>query len=136
MSLYTVLMEKVAVILEDENAIRDSLCLLLKKDKFTTFSAEDGDKLLDIIRKLKSENKKIAVAVLDLINNIGKGGIDIIEEIKKIDGSIKALAVTGYDLQEYQEICINKGFDGIIEKPFDYKMLRKKIESIGVNLNE
>jgi CheY-like chemotaxis protein len=129
-------MEKFALILEDEPAIRDSLALLLKKDKFTTFSAEEGDALIDILRRLKSEQKKITVAVLDLINHFGKGGIDIIEEIKKIDGSIKTLAVTGYDLQEYQEICKLKGFDGVIEKPFDYKTLRKKIESIGVNLSE
>ena len=108
----------------------------MKKDKFICYSAEEGERLLEILKKLKSENKQITLALLDLINVIGKGGIEIIEEIKSLDKNIKAIAVTGYDLQEYEKLCRSKGFDGIIEKPFDYKTLRKKMESIGINLNE
>ncbi|MCX7990536.1 MAG: transporter substrate-binding domain-containing protein [Proteobacteria bacterium] len=113
------------LLVEDDSMIRESVVLMLKELGYDVLTAENGKEGLEVYRK----NKNISVVITDIIMP-EMSGIDMINEMCKINSSLKCLFMTGYSDAYFEgkiELSSNKN---IINKPFTINILLEKMNSL------
>jgi len=114
---------------EDEIAVRDSIVKLLEIVFNDIKLADNGQEALEIYK-----NNHIDLVITD-INMPKMNGIELIQEIKKINSDIPTLIISAHSDQKNMINAIKVGIDGFILKPihaeqfFDslYKVTKKAI---------
>jgi CheY-like chemotaxis protein len=100
------------LIVDDELGVRESLRQLLKP-YYEIHTAANGEEALNIIRE-----QKIHLITLDL--NMPKlSGIETLREIRKIDGEVPIIIITGYGTPQDEKEALLYGVKAFIPKPFD-----------------
>jgi DNA-binding response OmpR family regulator len=111
------------LVVDDEFAVRESLRMLLKS-YYKIFAAPDGEEALKILKE-----RKIDLITLDL--NMPKlSGIDTLREIRKIDGKVPVIIVTGFGTQKDEKEALLYGVRDFIPKPFNIKEIVSVIDRI------
>jgi len=108
----------IILVIDDEEAMRDSCSLILIKDGFRAETAENGQIGLDKLRELKP-----ALALIDL-KMPGLSGFEVLERIKDIDPGIIPIVITGYATVESAVEAMKKGAYDFLPKPFTPDELR------------
>ncbi|MBM3712221.1 MAG: response regulator, partial [Actinobacteria bacterium] len=85
-------MEKIAniLIIDDEEAIRDSCSQVLIKENYNVETAGNGETGLNKLREIKAD-----LALVDL-KMPGLGGIEVLKKIRDIDPNIITIVITGF----------------------------------------
>lgn len=109
--------EKKVLIVDDEDSIREVFELALKHKGYTVFSADSGEKALELLK-----HETIPVMFLD-INLPGINGIELCRKIIKKTPNTIAYAVTGYASTYKSSDCKAAGFDDYFAKPLPLKTL-------------
>jgi two-component system sensor histidine kinase/response regulator len=112
--------EKKALVLviDDEEAMRDSCSLILTKDGHKAETAADGMAGLEKIRELKPD-----IALIDL-KMPGISGFEVLEKIKEIDPQLIPIVITGYATVDSAVEAMKKGAYDFLPKPFTPEELR------------
>ena len=111
------------LIVDDELGVRVSLRILLKP-YYDIYTAPDGEAALNIIRE-----RKIHLITLDL--NMPKlSGIETLRAIRKIDGKVPVIIITGYGTQKDAEEALLYGVKDFIAKPFNTSKIITVINEI------
>ena len=111
------------LIVDDELGVRESLRILLKP-YYDIYTAPDGEAALNIIKE-----RKIHLITLDL--NMPKlSGIETLREIRKIDGEVPVIIITGYGTQKDAEEALLYGVKDFIAKPFNTSTIITMINGI------
>ena len=111
------------LIVDDELAVRESLRILLKP-YYEIYTASDGETALNIIKE-----RKIHLITLDL--NMPKlSGIETLREIRKIDGEVPVMIITGYGTQKDEREALLHGVKHFIAKPFNTNRIIAVINEI------
>jgi DNA-binding NtrC family response regulator len=118
------------LIVDDELGVRESLRMILKP-YYEIYTAPDGEAALNIIRE-----RKIDLITLDL--NMPKlSGIETLREIRKIDGEVPVVIITGYGTQRDEEEALLYGVKDFIAKPFNASKIITVInEMLGNGIEE
>ncbi len=130
------------LIIDDEKNICSSLTYALE-NQYTVFSATNPVNGLKIIN-----NEKINLVLLDL--RIGKmDGLEVLEEIKRIDKSIEVIMMTAYATIQSSVEAIKNGAFTYLTKPLnidelsvtiikalEYQALNEKVEHLNNELKE
>jgi two-component system sensor histidine kinase/response regulator len=106
------------LIIDDEDAMRDSCSMILTKDGFKAETAENGEIGLEKARELKP-----ALTLLDL-KMPGLSGFEVLEKLKDIDPQIIPIVITGYATVESAVEAMKKGAYDFLPKPFTPDELR------------
>src|SRR4030065_1911233 len=101
----------IILVIDDEEAMRDSCSLILSKDGLRAETAENGQVGLEKARELKP-----ALALIDL-KMPGLSGFEVLEKIKDIDPGIIPIVITGYATVDSAAEAINKGSDVSCPQP-------------------
>ena len=110
--------------MDDEFGVRESLRLILKDYYYEIFTAPDGEGALKIIKE-----RKIHLITLDL--NMPKlSGIETLREIRKIDGEVPVVIITGYGTQKDEKEALLHGVRDFIFKPFNTSKIISVIDGI------
>jgi two-component system response regulator (stage 0 sporulation protein F) len=97
---------------------------MLLKSSYEIYTAPDGEEALNIIRE-----RKIDLITLDL--NMPKlSGIETLREIRKIDGEVPVIIITGYGTQKDEEEALLYGVRDFIPKPFNISKITSVIDGI------
>jgi two-component system response regulator (stage 0 sporulation protein F) len=97
---------------------------MLLKSHYEIFTAQDGEEALEVLKK-----RKIDLITLDL--NMPKlSGIETLREIRKIDGEVPVVIITGYGTQKDEEEARQYGVTDFISKPFNIKNIISVIDRI------
>jgi two-component system cell cycle sensor histidine kinase/response regulator CckA len=102
------------LLVDDEEYVRDLASRFLEHAGYSVIAAADARMALDLYRKKRSN---ISLVILDLI--MPKiGGMQCLEELLKIEPSLKVLIASGYSDADNKEELIQAGAKGFVEKPF------------------
>jgi signal transduction histidine kinase len=110
------------LIIDDEEAIRDSCSQIIRKDGHVAETAEDGSKGLEKIRKVSPD-----MALIDL-KMPGINGIDVLRQVKEINPNIIPVVITGYASIESAVEAMKIGAYDYLPKPFAPGQLRMIIK--------
>ncbi len=111
------------LIVDDEFGVRESLRMILKP-YHEIYTAADGEAALKILKE-----RKIDLINLDL--NMPKlSGIETLREIRKIDGEVPVIIITGYGTQKDEKEALHYGVTDFISKPFNIKNIISVIDRI------
>jgi len=102
------------LIVDDEPLIRRGIITLLDFEKLNisdVYEAKNGQEGLDLFDRHRPQ-----IVLLD-INMPKKSGLQLAEEIKKIDESTRIAIITGYDYFDYAQIALKLGVDDYLLKP-------------------
>lgn len=106
------------IIIDDEESMRDSCTMILKKDGFETMTANNGEEGL---QKIKEAHPDIALIDLKMP---GISGLDVLDRIQEIDPGILPIVITGYATVESAVDAMKKGAYDFLPKPFTPEELR------------
>ncbi|MDY7019421.1 MAG: sigma-54 dependent transcriptional regulator [Chloroflexota bacterium] len=106
-------MKKIKILVVDDEAIvRESLCDWLSDLGYQLFSAENGPKALEIIKK-----EHPGIAITDLMMP-GMDGIELMRRAKEIQPNIEVVIITAYGSIPTAIAAMKEGAYDYIEKPF------------------
>ncbi len=106
------------LVIDDEESMRDSCCLILEREGFETDSAENG-----VIGLEKIEEDRPDFVIIDLkMPHIS--GQEVLEKIKESNPEIIPIVITGYATVESAVEAMKKGAYDFLPKPFTPEELR------------
>ena len=117
------------LLVEDEEAILEELGLFLQHlAPGGLFVAVDGEAAMELYRKHRPD-----IVITDL-EMPGRNGLEMIEEIRKIDPSQPVIVTTAHSDSTFLLKAIELQIDHYLLKPIDLSILEKKIEKIARRL--
>jgi two-component system, NtrC family, response regulator PilR len=111
-----------ALIVDDEETVREILAGFLESFGFEAVTAEDGEEALQIFKKTPFD---IVISDMMMPN---MGGMDLLNELKQIDPDVIFVLITGYPSMESAIEAIKKGARDYITKPFNIEEIKIKID--------
>jgi len=106
------------LVIDDERSMRDFLAIMLKKEGYQVFLAEDGKTALNSI------NKNVFDVVISDIRLPDTNGIEILKHCKKVSPETDFILITAYASTETAVEAVKMGASNYIYKPFDIDELR------------
>lgn len=110
------------LVIDDEKIIRERLKKLLDLDGHRTYTAEDGQKGLEIFHKEKPE-----IVLVD-IKMPGMDGIEVLKKIKEQAKVTEVIIITGHGGVDTAIQALREGAFGYIQKPIEYDELEIEIK--------
>jgi two-component system nitrogen regulation response regulator NtrX len=110
-------MSKRVLIVDDEASIRSSLEDLLSYEKYTTYTAEDGQSALDFI-----DGERIDLVLLD-IKMPGMDGLEVLQRIRQAQPFLPVVIISGHGTVATAVEATKLGAFDFIEKPIDLERL-------------
>ncbi|NTW52086.1 MAG: response regulator [Chlorobiaceae bacterium] len=104
------------LVIDDDPSVRKFIATTLKKENYTVIEAENGQ---EGVQKLLDE-KDIAIIITDLIMP-EKEGIETIMEVRKMNPSIKIMAISGggkVGPENFLLLADAVGANATLRKPF------------------
>lgn len=117
-------MAKRVLVIDDEAVIREGCERVLSRDGWEVLLACDGREGLDLAREHAGE---IDVVLLDL-KMPGPSGMEVLEELLKLDPSLPVVVITGYATVDSAVEAMKKGAYDFIPKPFTPDQLRLVVQ--------
>lgn len=114
------------LVVEDDNAVRDLTCSFLKHYGYTVYTAESGDKALQMCQDLQI---KIDLAVIDVIMP-GMSCKDLSSAIAKYFPQIKILFISGYTDEAITQQGVLEPDVAFLQKPFSSEALGQKVRQV------
>lgn len=113
------------LLVEDEQRIRELGRQVLESVGYHVLTAADGQEALVVYRAAG----RIDLVITDLVMP-NMGGEKLLQELRQIDPSIKALAITGYVTKDDLPQFLETGFIDVVRKPFDRDMLAEAVQNV------
>jgi PAS domain S-box-containing protein len=112
-----------ALIIDDEELVREALANILSEAGLQVLHAADGPSGIELFR---ARHEAIDVVLLDL-SMPGMNGEQVFYALQAIDATVPVLIISGYSEQEVMDRFVNKRLAGFIQKPFSVDSLLQKI---------
>jgi DNA-binding NtrC family response regulator len=106
------------MVVDDEQDIRDGSERILTRIGLRVLKASRGDEALEILAR-----ERVSIVLLDL-KMPGMDGMEVLEQIRKIDEAILVIVITGYATVETATEAMKLGAYDFISKPFEPDQLR------------
>lgn len=115
-------MKPLILLIDDDEDFISDFSILLKKD-FNFISALNGK---EGVRSIKEKNPD--VVLIDLMLESGESGLDVIDQIRKIDEDIPIIMITDYSSLDTAVDAVKRGAFNYINKTPNLKELKQIIE--------
>jgi two-component system KDP operon response regulator KdpE len=120
-------MKRTVMIVEDDEALRESLSSTLAAMGLTTLKVSSGDRCLEYLHK-KDNGLEVDVVLLDL-NMPGLGGISTCRRIREAFPLIGIIVLTVRDAEIDKISTLDAGADDYVTKPFQLGELFARIRA-------
>jgi len=102
-----------ALVVDDDEVFRSRLCRALAQRRWEAEAVPDGETALKFARERSPD-----LVLVDL-RMPGKGGLDVVQELRAIDSSMTIIVLTGYGSIPTAISAVKKGADHYLSKPAD-----------------
>ena len=118
------------LVMDDEEIIRDLAQLMLPRLGYEVEVACEGVEAIDLYKEARASGKPYDLAILDLTNKGGMGGMETIKRLFQIDPHVKAIISSGYSNDPVMGSFKQYGFCGALRKPFTMKRLEEVLDKV------
>jgi two-component system, response regulator RegA len=102
-----------ALVVDDDEVFRNRLCRALTLRKWEAEAVPDGQEALKVARDRSPD-----LVLVDL-RMPGRGGLDVVPELRALDSSMTIIVLTGYGSIPTAISAMKKGADHYLTKPAD-----------------
>jgi two-component system response regulator RegA len=113
-----------ALVVDDDEVFRDRLCRALSERRWEAETAPNGELALQLARDRSPD-----LVLVDL-RMPGKGGLDVVQEMRTIDSSMTIIMLTGYGSIPTAISAMKKGADHYLSKPADADQILAVYENL------
>lgn len=111
------------LLVDDDEAVRDSICAVLDETRFSIDTAEDGHKALSLIKE-----KKYDLIIADIIMD-GMDGMELLRTLRKGQSKTPTICMSGNSVgSHFLETSRLMGVSATLQKPFSKDELLSAIE--------
>ncbi len=114
------------LLIEDDDAYRSSLALLLDTNGYHVVAAEDGPTAIEAFGDVRNQ---IELVILDVVLP-GMSGLQTFHELQRIDPDVPIVLMSGYEENRACESFPEFGVAGFIGKPTDTQNLKSVVRSV------
>ncbi len=118
------------LVMDDDETIREVVCMNLNSLGFTVESAKDGKEAIELYNKALKSGASYDLLILDLTVPGGMGGKETIKILKKINSEVKVIVSSGYSNDPIMSNYIDYGFSGTLIKPYDIDDLNNTVNHL------
>ncbi len=111
------------LIVDDDDAIRDSMQEFIERSGYTAFSAGSAEEAMELLAK-----EEVHVTITDIILP-GRDGLELTDYIKS-GYDIDVIVMTGYSGDYSYEEAINKGASDFVFKPVRFEELLLRLKRV------
>ncbi|MFK5922088.1 MAG: ATP-binding protein [Verrucomicrobiota bacterium] len=106
------------LVVDDQDAVRQSAQRLLEKLGYRTIAAADGQEAIDLYRQHARTAEPVSAVLLDMTLPGGLDGEEVKDEIRRMDGSARVIATSGWFDDGAENQLLNQGYVGVLPKPY------------------
>ncbi len=117
-------MTKQVTLVEDDEAVRESLCAILESWDYQVHDFEDGESLLEAGFPCGTNSILLDVRLP------GIDGISLLSKIRETDKTTPIMILTGHGDISMAVTALKNGAQDFIEKPYDDEDLVRRIENV------
>jgi len=118
------------LILDDEEIVRKVGIRILGKLGYKAEAFDEGNKAVARYRQTFGTPEAFDAVILDLTIPGGKGGQEVLAELKQINPNIRAVVSSGYSANPIVSNYSEYGFSASLPKPFDIKQASEVFYSL------
>jgi len=114
------------LLVDDDDLSRGAIHKMLERAGYSVESTHDGD---EVIRMYGQEAADLVITDLIMPD---KDGLEIIQELRRINPKVRILAISGggrVDANEYLAVARKFGAVEVLSKPFTKEDLRRAVET-------
>lgn len=115
------------LLMDDEQEILDSAGNVLRELGYQVEMARDGDEAIRLYQRAK---EPFDLVIVDLTIPAGIGGKEVINRLKEIDPSVKAIVASGYSNDPIIADFKRYGFCGALLKPYNIEELSRVLHKV------
>ncbi len=116
--------------MDDEASILTVSKIILERDGFEVVGCEDAESMLAEFCAARAEGRPFRAVLLDLNLPDGRGGVEVLPELKAIDPGVRAIAASGSTHCDEMDDFSKFGFVGALTKPFRMDQFAAEIHRI------
>ena len=116
--------------MDDETSIRDLGKRILEATGYAVEVAADGAAALKLYRMALKTKQPFDASVLDLTVPGGKGAVETVGEILKLDPEAKVIVTSGYSNAPAMSDYRGYGFAGVLTKPYTTDEISQALSEI------
>jgi len=113
------------LLVEDDEDVREIPTSILRDEGYEVFEAGDGEEAI----KLLKEHQPFDLLFTDVVLPGGMNGVEIAEETKRLQPSIKVLYTTGYAEDAFVSAGKQVSDDKLLSKPYRRAELLEKVQT-------
>ncbi|MDD3050238.1 MAG: PAS domain S-box protein, partial [Candidatus Cloacimonetes bacterium] len=106
------------LVMDDEKIVRETLSNMLILLGYTPVTADNGDVAVSLFREAYQSKNRFVAMICDMTIPGGKGGIETIAEIRKLDSNTPVFVASGYSSDPVMANPTKFGFTASMMKPF------------------
>ncbi|MCF6312079.1 MAG: ATP-binding protein [Verrucomicrobiales bacterium] len=106
------------LVVDDQDAVRQSAQRLLEKLGYRTIAAADGQQAIDLYRQHARTAEPVSAVLLDMTLPGGLDGEEVKDEIRRMDGSARVIATSGWFDDGAESQLLTQGYVGVLPKPY------------------
>jgi len=114
-------MKRSILIAEDEEAVRESICMYLSEEGYDCTAADNGRDAIEIIKQTRFD-----LVILDYLMP-GKDGLEVLKVIRKHAPDTKVIMTSSYFEWEKAYRAAGLGVSKFFLKPLDFEELRAEV---------
>ncbi len=116
------------LVMDDEEVVREIMAEMIGALGFIAICTKNGEEALAFFLEEIRAGRPLAGMILDLTVPVGKGGIEIIDEIRRHDPGIPVFVVSGYSGDPVLARPEEYGFTASLKKPFQMREFKEILE--------
>ena len=120
------------LLMDDERYIQEIEYLRMNTMGYQVFLANHGDEAIQIFKEAEEKGNQFQLVILDLTIPGGRGGIQTLEEIRKINSNIPVIKASGYSESPAIATPIEYGFNASLKKPYSKDELIKILNKFAI----
>jgi signal transduction histidine kinase/CheY-like chemotaxis protein len=118
------------LLMDDEVFLLDAISKIITSLGYNVTTASNGLEAVDLYLKARNSDTPFDAVILDLTVPGGMGGKKAMQEMKKADPRVRAIATSGYSEDPVISDPWTSGFKGALLKPYSIEELSSVLEKV------